>query len=509
MSPTRSVFVRVGSTGLLASTMFIATGGCDVADQTDVYDVDASASDHQRSSELTNELDAPTLAQSAESDQPTPMAMEHNDADSRDGSHGPADEAQRDGQPGARGWDPALSFAWRTISEGRKIFRNDTFGDEAFWGGALRLHEAIAGEANGGVGDGISPNAALGLGLKVDSRALGWRLRKKVLQGQVDLDDPATTLALLERDAVIGLKGFFDEDGQIESLGVTCALCHTQVDDSFVEGIGHRRDGWPNRDLDIGTIIAAAPDLTAITELLGVDDPTLRSVLSNWGRGKFDAFVFLDGKAVKPDGSSAAVTIPPVFGLNGVGLVTWNGFGSLASWVPLVANVEIHGMGTFSDRRLGDPDAYPVADAAGFDRIRTSPDLITSKLGPLQYFMLSLEPPKAPAGSYDEIAAEAGEELFNGKARCSGCHVPPLYTLPGWNVVPGFVVGVDSFQSDRSPAGGYRVPPLRGLFTREGGYFHDGRFASVDDVVEHFNGRFNLSLTDDEKYELGEFLRSL
>ncbi|TPV96368.1 MAG: hypothetical protein B7733_05225 [Myxococcales bacterium FL481] len=492
MSPTRKVRSS-GSLGLAATTTIVLATACDVTEEHTSYRSDAASASIQLTDTDGNELEPPVVEAGAAALGGAATAA-----------------SQRHGVGTSRwGYDPAFLFAKRTITEGREIFRHDTFGNEVFWGGSLRLHEAIAGEANGGVGPGVSPAAALGLGLKVDLEALPWSLRYHIKNGKVDLEDPATTVELLRLDAVIGLKGSFDDEGELDSVGVTCALCHTEVDDALADGIGRRLDGWPNRDLDIGAIVAAAPDLTAVTDLLGVDDATLRSVVTGWGRGKFDAFVFLDGKATKPDGSSAAITIPPLFGLNGVGLVTWNGFGSLASWVPLVANVEIHGVGTFSDRRLRDEERYPVAAAAGFGRIKNSPDLTTAKMGPLQYYLLSLEPPEAPEGSYDPVAAEAGEELFNGKARCSGCHVPPLFTLPGWNVVPGAVVGVDNFHADRSPAGGYRVPPLRGLFTRNGGFFHDGRFETVDEVVEHFDGQFGLNLTDDESYELGEYLRSL
>jgi mono/diheme cytochrome c family protein len=396
------------------------------------------------------------------------------------------------------------------LRDGRRIFRYDTFGDEIFWGGELRLHEAIAGAGLGGVGAGVSPATALALGLKVDVDALPHSLRRDLRRGRVDLTDPATTLALLKLDAVIGLTGFFADTGELTSVGIQCALCHTAVDDSFAPGIGRRLDGWPNRDLDVGGIIAAAPNLSPLSGPLGVTDDALRAVLQGWGRGKFDAFVMLDGKATRPDGGSAAQLIPPLFGLEGVGLVTWNGWSGIGSWVPLVAVLELRGQGTFSDRRLADATQFPVAAAQHFDRVRHTPDLVTSKLPALLAYIQAIEPPRPPEGSYDAEAAVRGEELFNGKARCSNCHVPPLNTTPGWNIVPATTIGIDSFQADRSPNHGYRPPPLHALFTHEkGGFFHDGRFPTLPDVVAHFNAQFTLDLTADESSDLVQFLKSL
>jgi len=394
--------------------------------------------------------------------------------------------------------------------EGRDVFRYETFGDEAFWGGRLGLHRAIAGAANGGVGAGVSPATALALGLKVDVEALPRTLQNQLRRGRVDLNDPATTLALLKLNAVIGLTGFFDDAGQIASLGIQCALCHSNVDDSFAPGIGRRLDGWPSRDLDVGTIVSVAPDLSFFTDALGVSDAAVRSVLQGWGRGKFDAFLHLDGKAARPDGGPAAVLIPPLFSLQGVGLMTWNGFSGLNSWVPLVINLEMFGQGIFSDRRLANAAQFPIAAANGFSRVRNTPDLATPKLASLLTYVEAIETPPAPAGAYDPAAAARGELLFTGKARCSNCHVPPLYTLPGFNSIPATTIGIDSFQADRSPNLGYRPPPLRGVFTRQkGGFFHDGRFPTVNDVVAHFNEQFGLLLTPEEQSDLAEFVKSL
>lgn len=393
---------------------------------------------------------------------------------------------------------------------GRNIFRYETFGDQAFWGDKLKLHQAISGAQGGGVGPGISPKTALSLGLKVDVQALPRNLQNDIRAGRVNLDDPATTVALLQLNAVIGLTGYFNGSGQLSSLGIQCALCHSIVDDSLAPGIGRRLDGWPNRDLDIGAIVAAAPDLSAISGPLHVSDDALREVVRGWGRGKFDALVNLDGKVTRPDGGSAAVLIPPLFGLEGVGLMTWNGWGGIGVWVPLVIVLEMHGQGTFSDRRLRDAEQFPIAVEQMLDRVTASPDLVTGNLGPLLAYVESLQPPAPRRGSFDVAASRRGQALFTGKARCSNCHVPPLYTLPGWNLVPPGAIGIDSFQADRSPNHGYRPPPLRGVQTRmKGGFFHDGRFATLGDVVNHFNGHFELGLTDGEKSDLVEFLKTL
>jgi hypothetical protein len=427
---------------------------------------------------------------------------------------GEAVDVEADGATGqvelAHGAPDAETAVLEKYRDGKQIFRYETFGDEVFWGDKLQLHLAIAGEANGGIGAGVSPATALSLGLKVDVDALPRSLQKKIQRGQVDLNDPAVTLALLKLDSVIGLTGFFDSAGQIQSLGIQCALCHSVTDDSFAPGIGHRLDGWPNRDLDVGSIVAASPDLSFFSGLLGVSDDTVRTVLRGWGRGKFDAFLHLDGKATRPDGAPAAVLIPPLFDLQGVGQMTWNGFSGMSAWVPLVINLEMFGQGIFSDRRLSDATQFPIAAANGFSRIRHTPDLVTDKLPALLTYVEAIPAPRPPRHSYDRAAAERGKALFEGEARCSNCHVPPLYTLPGFNVVPASVIGIDSFQADRSPNHGYRPPPLKGVFTREkGGFFHDGRFATLADVVAHFNTQFSLALTPEEQSDLVQFLKSL
>jgi mono/diheme cytochrome c family protein len=398
----------------------------------------------------------------------------------------------------------------REVREGRETFRYATFGDEAFWGDTLGLHRALAGAANGGVGPGVSPATALSVGLKVDVDALPRPLQRAIARGKVDLQDPATTLELLKLDAVVGVTGMFDDKGRLASMGIQCALCHSTVDDSFATGIGHRRDGWANRDLNVGAIIALAPQLEPVATLLGVDVPTVRAVLNSWGPGKFDAVLFVDGKAFRPDGKSAAVLIPPAFGLAGVNLHTWTGWGGVSHWNAFVANLEMHGQGTFFDPRLNDAARFPVAARAGFGNVRAAEDRITPLLPALQLYQLALAAPRAPRGSYDRAAAGRGESLFNGKANCATCHVPPLFTEPGWNMHSGVEIGIDDFQASRSPDQRYRTAPLRGLWTHgTGGYYHDGRFATLAAVISHYDRHFSLGLSDSEKRDLAEYLKSL
>jgi RNA polymerase sigma factor (sigma-70 family) len=400
--------------------------------------------------------------------------------------------------------------ALEEIRKGREIFRRATFGDEDFWGGTLGLHEAIAGAANGGVGPGLSPKAALSLGLKVDSNALPETVKRALRSRTLNLNDPAVTLELLRLDAVVGLTGFFDEARRLKSVGIQCALCHSVVDDSFAPGIGHRLDGWANRDLNIGAIAALAPRLQVLSTLLGVDVATVRTVLRSWGPGKFDAELLLDGKAFQPDGRSAATLIPPAFGLAGVNLHTWTGWGSVTHWNAFVANLEMHGKGTFFDPRLDDADRFPIAARERFGHVVAEEDQITPALAPLHLYQLSLKAPAAPLGSYDANAAERGGALFSSKAQCSTCHVPPLFTEPGWNMHTPDEIGIDDFQANRAPDGRYRTAPLRGLWTHtRGGFYHDGRFATLADVIAHYDQHFHLGLSADERRDLEEYLKSL
>src|SRR5215472_7572342 len=396
----------------------------------------------------------------------------------------------------------------RVLDQGRRTFRFDTFGDEAFWGDTLRLHEAIEGSALGGVGSGVSPRTALAVGLKVDVDALPESLVRDLRAGRVDLDSPATTVALLRLNAVVGVTGFFNGTA-LRSIGIQCALCHSTVDNSLAAGIGHRLDGWANRDLNVGAVVALAPDLSAVAMLLQTDQATVRKVLGAWGPGKFDAELLLDGKGFRPDGKTAATLIPPAFGLAGVNLHTWLGWGSVTHWNALVANLEMHGKGTFFDPRLSDPSQFPVAARAGFDDVRSDPDLISPRLPALHLYQLALPAPRAPAGSFDASAAARGKELFEAR-RCASCHVPPTYTEPGWNLHTPRELGIDDFQANRGPTRGYRTAPLRGLWTHlKGGFYHDGRFATLRDVVDHYDAQLRLHLSEQEKADLVAYLKSL
>jgi hypothetical protein len=401
------------------------------------------------------------------------------------------------------------------LDDGRQTFRFDTFGSETFFGDALQLHRAIEGARFGGVGAGLGPRAALALGLKVDMDQVPNDVLRDVAAGRVNLDDPAVTLALLRRNAVVGVTGSFANDGSLKSVGIQCALCHSTVDDaSGVPGIGRRLDGWPNQDLNVGAIIALAPNLSPYTSQLGVDDATVRTVLRSWGPGRFDAELGLDGKAFRPDGGNASVLIPPAFGLAGVNNHTWTGaWGTVTYWNALVANLEMHGQpGAFFDPRLDDAGRFPIAARAKLGHVQTSPDLdrISPKLPGLQFYQLALPAPTPPTGSFDAAAAQRGRRLFDDQARCATCHVPPTFTEPGWNLHTPQEIGIDDFQANRSPDGKYRTAPLAGrLFWRRRGFYHDGRFATLGDVVNHYDGFLHLGLSDAQKRDLVEYLKSL
>ncbi|HET8547505.1 MAG TPA: hypothetical protein VFL57_05865, partial [Bryobacteraceae bacterium] len=342
-----------------------------------------------------------------------------------------AQDSARSGDRGPlKGFDRTIADnAARMLDEGRRIFRFDTFGSEDFWGGKLRLHEAIAGSANGGVGPGLSPRNAVALGLKIDAEALPGNLVADVRAGRVNLDDPAVTLALLKLNAVIGVTGFFSGD-RLRSIGIQCAICHSTVDQSFQAPnippgvIGARLDGWPARDLNIGGIVALAPALQPFVDHLGVDDGTVRKVLLSWGPGRYDAELNLDGKAFRPDGKSASTLIPAAFGLAGVNLHTYTGWGGIAHWNAYVGNLQMNGKGTFWDPRLNDAAKFPLAARAGFGNKRETPDLITSKLAALHFYQVSLPAPSQEANPFDGRTSR-GRALFTGKARCANCHVPP------------------------------------------------------------------------------------
>jgi hypothetical protein len=425
--------------------------------------------------------------------------------------------------------------ALNKVAQGEQIFRFDTFGDQAFWGETLQLHQAIEGAGLGGVGPGVSPKTALAVGLKVDLDALPSNLVEQIEKGRVNLNDPAVTLALLKLNAVIGVTGFFNSSGTLKSVGIQCALCHSTVDNSkpaLCAGqitpnpgtgcIGHRLDGWPNRDLNVGAIVALAPDLSVLADLLSTDQATVRNVLNSWGPGKFDAELVLDGRAFNSqqvtDGAvtgtnvSGATLIPPAFGLGGVNLHTWIGWGSVPHWNAFVANLEMHGKGRFFDPRLNNAAQFPIAAAHGFadlPHINPDDDLITSKLAPLQLYQLSIPAPN-PTVPFDKAAAARGDELFSGKAGCNNCHAEPLWTEPGWNLHHPSEVCIDSFQADRGPDMRYRTSPIGALSTHfKGGFYHDGRFADLNAVVNHYNACMKLGLTDGEKSDLIQYLLSL
>jgi hypothetical protein len=423
--------------------------------------------------------------------------------------------------------DGIIKNAAVNIQDGQNIFRYDTYGDEAFWGDALQLHQAVQGSRFGGVGPGVSPKTALALGLKVDSDALPASVLNALRHGQIDLDDAGVTLALLKNDAVVGVKGFFNPNGSLKSVGLTCAVCHSTVNDAIAPGVGRRLDGWANHDLNTGAIIGASPNLTPIRSLLQIKYPTItddaiRAVLNSWGPGKFDAQLLFDGKTVGPNGP-AATLIPNAFGLLGYNLHTWTGgWGTVTYWNALVAVLEMRGKGNFFDARLDDTNRWPIAATARFGHTSVAPedDQVTSKLPALQYYQLSLPAPKPTADlDFNAAGAARGQAIFSGKANCASCHVAPLWTEPGWNDHLPSEMKIDSFQADRSPDGAYKTMNLAGLYIRERGlfmkpenkgrFYHDGRFSTLLDVVNSYNSRFNLGLTSQESLDLVEYLKSL
>jgi len=393
------------------------------------------------------------------------------------------------------------TFAARLIAEGRETFRYDTFGDEAFWSGVLQLNRAVVQ---------LTPRQALAAGLKVDVDALPNSVVDALKLGMVNLDDPAVTSLLLKVNAVVGVRGFFS-GSTCNQIGIQCAFCHSTVDDSLAPGIGHRLDGWANRDLDVGAIVSLAPHLDPVASMLHVSVDDLKAVLASWGPGKFDAEVFLDGKAFQPDGRSAATLIPPAFGLAGAPLHTYTGWGSVPYWNAFVANLLMHGKGNFFDPRLDNAAKFPIAAENHLGHIvrDADDDRITPKLPGLHMYQLALDAPKPPEGSFDEALAEEGDALFEGKAKCAGCHMQDRGEA-GWPMHTGAEIGIDDFQALRSPDERYRTTPLRGLWTHtKGGFYHDGRFATLRDVVSHYDTVMHLGLTDHEKLAVVEYLRSI
>jgi hypothetical protein len=369
--------------------------------------------------------------------------------------------------------------------DGKAIFRFDTFGDEQLWTDVLRMHEVIAT---------VSPATALAVGLKVDVEALPPEVRSALQAGQVDLNDPAVTIQLLKLNAVVGVVGKVSGGGQLKSVGITCALCHSTVDSSFAPGIGRRLDGWPNLDLNVGAIVALSPAL----------DAGLKAELNAWGAGKYDPrhHVF-DGTSIIPINTpSLPVVIPPAYGLQGVGFETFTGDGPISYWNSYVGVSQMGGHGSFSDPRIG-------------VTITQTPDQVTPKLPALLAYQLSLQTPPPPPRSFSAPAARRGEALFNGAARCSTCHIPPTYT----DVVSGpdrsipllhdpAEVGQDPRYAQRSATKRYRTTPLRALWQHPP-YFHDGSAADLGAVVDHYDRQFGLKLTKRQRADLVEFLKSI
>jgi mono/diheme cytochrome c family protein len=364
--------------------------------------------------------------------------------------------------------DPAL------VAEGKDIFRFDTFGDEKYWTDTLRMHEVIA--------SAVTPAAALGVGLKVDVEALPQAVKDALAAGAVDLNSTATTLALLKLNAVVGVKGEVQTIGGRDTLvrfGITCALCHSTVDNSFAPGIGKRLDGWPNRDLNPGAIVALSPAVDAAT----------KAVLNSWGPGMYDPRINFDGK-------STPLVLPPAYGLLGVDKETYTAEGPVSYWNAYVAVTQMHGQGNFSDPRLG-------------VNIVQSPDLVSSKLPALRAYQLSLGAPPPPAGSFDAAAAQRGRLVFNGAGRCSTCHAGSTFTdVNAGRLHDPSETGMDPRYAERTTQKRYRTTPLRGLWQHPP-YFHDGSARTLADVVDHYNQVRSLRLTDQQKRDLVEYLKTL
>jgi len=332
------------------------------------------------------------------------------------------------------------------------------------------MHEVI---------EGVSPTTALAVGLKVDVDALPASLVADLKAGRVDLNSPATTIALLKLDAVVGVRAAVNANNRVISFGVTCALCHSTVDNALAPGIGRRLDGWPNRDLQPGLILSLSPALQAAAT---------HAVLTSWGAGKYDARWNHDGK-------NDPVVIPPAYGLAGVNLATYTGEGTVSYWNAYVAVTQMHGRGTFVAPKIGDD-------------IRHTPDLVTSKLPALLLYQLSLEAPAPPAGSFDPAAARRGAALFAGVARCASCHVPPHYSDANSGLHAPSDAGTNPLLAERGSTGKYRTTPLRALWQHPP-YFHDGSAATLEAVVDHYVRVLGLRLTPQERTDLVQFLRSL
>ena len=368
--------------------------------------------------------------------------------------------------------------------EGQAIFRFDTFGDEQLWTDVLRMHEVIPT---------VDPATALAVGLKVDVDALPPAVIAALRAGQLDLTDPAVTVELVRLNAVVGVKGEV-KDGQLTRVGITCALCHSTVDNSFTTGIGRRLDGWANTDLNVGAIVSLSPAL----------DEETKTQFRAWGPGKYDPrhHYFNGDSIITINARSVPIVIPPIYGLKGVGFETFTGDGPISYWNSYVGVGQMGGQGHFSDPRLG-------------IFIDQTPDLVTPKLAALLKYQLGLKAPKPPAGSFDRAAAKRGRTLFRGAAGCASCHDGPTFT----DVLDGpdrrvpllhdpAAVGQDPRYALRSATKQYRTTPLRSLF-QHAPYFHDGSAADLMAVVNHYDRLFGLKLTRAQKADLIQYLKSL
>ena len=369
--------------------------------------------------------------------------------------------------------------------DGKQIFRYDTFGDEQLWTDVLRMHEVVAH---------VDPATALSVGLKVDVDALPPAVVDALRAGQVDLTDPAVTIELLRLNAVVGAKGTVDDQGRLTSFGITCALCHSTVDDSFAPGIGHRLDGWANRTLDVGKIVALSP---AIPD-------ALKAEFRNWGPGRYDPrhHAFDGTNLISLHSPSVPIEIPSIFGLKGVGFETVTGDGPISYWNSYVGVGQMGGHGRFNDERIG-------------LFINQTPDLVTPTLPALLDYQLRLRTPDPPPGSFDEAAARRGKRVFRDEARCATCHQGPTFTdvLRGPRHLEPFLhdpaeTGMDPTYALRSATRQYRTTPLRALW-QHAPYFHDGSAPDLPAVVEHYDRVFGLNLTTDQKHDLVEYLKSL
>jgi mono/diheme cytochrome c family protein len=372
--------------------------------------------------------------------------------------------------------------------DGRAIFRYDTFGDEQLWTDVLRMHEVIPT---------IGPATALAVGLKVDVDALPPPIVAALRAGQVDLTNPAVTVELLRLDAVVGVKGTVDAGGQLTKVGVTCALCHSSVDDSFAPGIGKRLDGWANTDLNVGAIVALSPAL----------DPATKAEFNTWGPGMYDPrHHYFDGtNIVLLNTPSLPIVIPPIYGLKGVGFETFSADGPISYWNAYVGIGQMGGQGTFNDARVPPNGIF----------ITQTPDLVTPKLSALLDYQLSLRSPTAPKGSFSPEAAARGKQVFRTEAQCATCHQGSTFTdvLSGPDRRVPFLhdpaeVGMDPAYAARTATGKYRTTPLRGLL-QHAPYFHDGSAPDLRSVVEHYDTFFGLNLTSAQKADLIEYLKTL